>query len=515
MIGRFKPNVKEIIKKRKNMADYVISLDLGTTSVRTLVVDANSEVVAVSQKEYENKFPQAGWVEQDAKEIWECHYATFKDAVAQAGISISDIKGIGITNQRETVVVWDKETGEPVYNAIVWQDKRTADYCADLKKDQAKADMVKAKTGLLLDPYFTATKLRWILENVEGVREQAEAGKLIAGTLDTWLVWQLTKGASFYTDQTNASRTLLYDINTLSWDDELLELFEIPKGLLPEVINSADDYGKSVVEGLEGIPITAVIGDQQSSLYGHRRRQGELKSTYGTGGFLVMNTGDKAIQSKNGLLTTIAVGIGGKVEYALEGSIYIAGSVLKWLLEEMKLIESYPEVDKYVLDGGNDTNGVCVVPYFVGVGAPYWNPKVRGMITGLTRGANNTHIIKATAQSIVLQTKDIISAFEEDYGQKIEAVSIDGGVAQGEPLMQFLADMIDVKLYYPKSKEVTALGAAYLAGLYSGVWASEEALDELLEFKKIYEPSMAEDERNEIYGRWQKAVKAALALEVE
>lgn len=430
-------------------------------------------------------------------------------SIQQKNIDLSQIKGIGITNQRETVLIWDKETGIPVYNAIVWQDRRTNSYCDKLKEDKELINKVKEKTGLLLDPYFSATKIKWLLDNVEGLRERAKKGEVLAGTIDTWLIWKLTNGKSHYTDYTNASRTLLFNIVSLEWDQELLDLFDIPISILPEVLNSADEYGKIEIEPLKGLQIYSAIGDQQSSLFGHRCKKGEIKSTYGTGAFLMLNTGNNIIKSKNGLLTTIALSIDGKISYALEGSIYMAGSVLKWLKEEMHLIQEYDQID-YYLNGDWNTKGVTVVPYFVGVGAPYWNSSVRGMITGITRGTNRRHVVRSASQSIPLQVKDILRSFESDYGQRIKKMSIDGGVSKSQELMQFSSDILDIKLIHPSSNEITGLGAAYLAGIKIKFWKDEDELNNLLDVKRIYYPAMFDEERDLIYNKWTKAVKAAL-----
>lgn len=488
---------------------YILSLDSGTTSARTLIIDQNANVVSIAQQEFTQFFPEPGWVEHNASEIWSVQFATMIQAIQQENIDLKDIKAIGVTNQRETVVIWDKVTGIPVHNAIVWQDKRTSEYCEELKKIPGLLKKIQKKTGLLIDPYFSGTKIKWLLDNVKGLRQRAEKGEILVGTIDTWLMWKLTDGKTFATDVTNASRTLLYNIIDLKWDDELLKLFDIPKNILPEVKNSSDDYGVTTISPVEGLKIYSAIGDQQSALYGHRSKKGEIKGTYGTGAFLMLNTGDEPIVSENGLLTTIAIGINGKVQYALEGSIYIAGNVLKWLKEELHLIQEYEQIDYYV-KGDNDTKGVIVVPYFVGVGAPYWNSEVRGMITGLTRGTTRKHLVKAAAHSIAYQTKDIFNSFEQDFGKIIKKMSIDGGVAQGAELMQFQANILDVALFLPKQKEVTALGTAYLAGLKAGVWKDEKELDSLLEYKTIFYPQMLDEDRDEIYGNWQRAVKAAL-----
>ncbi|BDV02359.1 MAG: glycerol kinase [Candidatus Hepatoplasma vulgare] len=488
---------------------YILSLDSGTTSTRAVIIDEKTNVVSIGQNEFAQYFPNPGWVEHDANEIYANQISVVIQAIQKKEIDIKDIKGIGITNQRETVLIWDKKTGIPVYHAIVWQDKRTADYCEKLSKDEKILKMVKEKTGLVLDPYFSGTKIKWLLDNVKGLRERARRGEVFAGTIDTWLVWKLTKGNSFYTDYTNASRTLLFNIIDLKWDDELLKLFDIPKEILPEVKNSADNYGITEVDAFKGIPILSVIGDQQSSLFGHRSKIGEMKATYGTGAFLMLNTGEKVVYSKSGLLTTIALGLNGKITYALEGSIYIAGNALKWIKDELHLIQEYEQIDYYLKDEF-DTKGVSVVPYFVGVGSPYWNTKARGIITGITRGVNRGDIIRATAVSIPLQTYDIFRAFEKDYNKKILKMSIDGGVSNSINLMQLQANILNVKLYNPKSSETTALGAAFLAGLKAKIWDNQAHLDKIITYEKIYEPKFDEKLNEKIIENWNSSVELAL-----
>ncbi|CRX36837.1 / glpK / Glycerol kinase /:314507 Forward [Candidatus Hepatoplasma crinochetorum] len=488
---------------------YILALDSGTTSTRAVILDKNAKIVSIGQNEFTQYFPKPGWVEHDANEIYANQIAVVIQAIQKAHLNISHIGAIGITNQRETIVIWDKKTGMPVHNAIVWQDKRTSDYCESLQKDTKTVEMIKEKTGLVLDPYFSGTKIKWLLDNVKGLRDRANKGEILAGTIDTWLTWKLTNGKSFFTDYTNASRTLLFNIIDLKWDQELLKLFNIPEKILPEVKNSSDDFGVTEIDAFKGIPIYSLIGDQQSSLFGHRSKIGELKGTYGTGAFLMLNTGEKVVRSKNGLLTTIALGLNGKVTYALEGSIYIAGNALKWIKDELHLIQEYGQIDYYLKDD-YDAKGVTVVPYFVGVGSPYWNTRARGLITGLTRGVNRGDIIRATAASIAFQTYDIYKAFQEDYQKKIIKMSIDGGVSKTEKLMQLQADILDSRLYNPESTEITALGAAFLAGLKVGIWKNQQELDRLLKYKKVYKPMGDPSHRSEIIKNWKESVKLAL-----
>lgn len=488
---------------------YILALDSGTTSTRAVILDKKANVISIGQNEFTQYFPKPGWVEHDANEIYANQIAVVIQAIQKAHLNLAHIGAIGITNQRETVVIWDKKTGMPVHNAIVWQDKRTSDYCESLQKDPKIVKMIKEKTGLVLDPYFSGTKIKWLLDNVRGLRARAEKGEVLAGTIDTWLTWKLTNGKSFFTDYTNASRTLLFNIINLKWDPELLKLFDIPSKILPEVKNSSDDFGVTEIDAFKGIPIHSLIGDQQSSLFGHRSKIGELKGTYGTGAFLMLNTGEKVIHSKNGLLTTIALGLNGKVTYALEGSIYIAGNALKWIKDELHLIQEYGQIDYYLKDD-YDSKGITVVPYFVGVGSPYWNTRARGIITGITRGANRGDIIRATAASIAFQTYDIYKAFQEDYKQKISRMSIDGGVSKTEKLMQLQSDILDSRLYNPESTEITALGAAFLAGLKVGIWKDQKELDGLLKYKKIYQPMSDPSHRSEMIKNWKESVKLAL-----
>ncbi len=452
------------------MEKYIMSLDQGTTSSRCIIFNKKGEVVSVAQKEFTQIYPKAGWVEHDPLEIWGKQAGVAGEALNIARISPEQIAGIGITNQRETTVVWNKRTGMPVYNAIVWQCRRTAGYCDELREKNIDKT-IKEKTGLMLDAYFSATKIKWILDNVEGARELAEKGDLLFGNIDTWLIWNMTKGKVHVTDYTNASRTMLFNIHELKWDEELLEIFDIPKSMLPEVKPSSCVYGETdeILFGVS-IPISGDAGDQQAALFGQTCfNAGMAKNTYGTGCFLLMNTGEKAVDSKNGLLTTIAVGIDGKVEYALEGSVFIGGAVIQWLRDELRMIKTAQETEKYAT-AVEDNNGVYLVPAFVGIGAPYWDSYARGTILGLTRGAKKEHIIRAALESMAYQTHDVLKAMEEDSGIELKALKVDGGACQNNFLMQFQSDILGVQVDRPEVVETTALGAAYLAGLAVGYW---------------------------------------------
>lgn len=456
---------------------YVLALDQGTTSSRSILFDETSNIVAVAQKEFTQIFPKPGWVEHNANEIWSTQIGTMAEVVANAGIDPSEIAAIGITNQRETTVVWEKATGKPVYNAIVWQSRQTMGICDDIKA-KGLADTFRQKTGLVVDAYFSGTKVKWILDNVEGARAKAEAGELLFGTIDTWLIWKLSGGKVHVTDYSNASRTLMYNIRDLKWDDELLEILTVPKSMLPEVRPSSEVYGltaPAVFQGAE-IPIAGAAGDQQAALFGQTCfRPGMAKNTYGTGCFMLMNTGSELYTSKNGLLTTIAWGIEGKVEYALEGSIFVAGSAVQWLRDGLKAIEAAQD-SEYYAGKVSDAEGVYVVPAFVGLGAPYWDMKARGAILGLTRGTTKGHIIRATLDSMAYQTKDVLGAMEADSGIKLQALKVDGGAVANNLLMQFQSDILGVPVDRPVVTETTALGAAYLAGLAVGVWADRKSV---------------------------------------
>ena len=475
---------------------YVLALDQGTTSSRSILFDETSNIVAVAQKEFTQIFPKPGWVEHNANEIWSTQIGTMAEVVANAGIDPSEIAAIGITNQRETTVVWEKATGKPVYNAIVWQSRQTMGICDDIKA-KGLADTFRQKTGLVVDAYFSGTKVKWILDNVEGARAKAEAGELLFGTIDTWLIWKLSGGKVHVTDYSNASRTLMYNIRDLKWDDELLEILTVPKSMLPEVRPSSEVYGltaPAVFQGAE-IPIAGAAGDQQAALFGQTCfRPGMAKNTYGTGCFMLMNTGSELYTSKNGLLTTIAWGIEGKVEYALEGSIFVAGSAVQWLRDGLKAIEAAQD-SEYYAGKVSDAEGVYVVPAFVGLGAPYWDMKARGAILGLTRGTTKGHIIRATLDSMAYQTKDVLGAMEADSGIKLQALKVDGGAVANNLLMQFQSDILGVPVDRPVVTETTALGAAYLAGLAVGVWANKEDLIQNWQLNRRFEPTMGADER--------------------
>ena len=493
---------------------YVLALDQGTTSSRSILFDETSNIVAVAQKEFTQIFPKPGWVEHNANEIWSTQIGTMAEVVANAGIDPSEIAAIGITNQRETTVVWEKATGKPVYNAIVWQSRQTMGICDDIKA-KGLADKFRQKTGLVVDAYFSGTKVKWILDNVEGARAKAEAGELLFGTIDTWLIWKLSGGKVHVTDYSNASRTLMYNIRDLKWDDELLEILTVPKSMLPEVRPSSEVYGltaPAVFQGAE-IPIAGAAGDQQAALFGQTCfRPGMAKNTYGTGCFMLMNTGSELYTSKNGLLTTIAWGIEGKVEYALEGSIFVAGSAVQWLRDGLKAIEAAQD-SEYYAGKVADAEGVYVVPAFVGLGAPYWDMKARGAILGLTRGTTKGHIIRATLDSMAYQTKDVLGAMEADSGIKLQALKVDGGAVGNNLLMQFQSDILGVPVDRPVVTETTALGAAYLAGLAVGVWATKEDLIQNWQLNRRFEPTMGADERAKLYAGWQKAVKRSMDWE--
>lgn len=488
------------------MSKYIMALDAGTTSNRAILFDHNGKIISVAQREFTQIYPKPGWVEHDANEIWSTMLGVAVETIAKAGISAEDVAGIGITNQRETTIVWDKESGEPVYNAIVWQCRRTSEYCDSLK-EKGLEDRIREKTGLVIDAYFSATKLRWILENVEGVRERAEKGELLFGTVDTWLIWKLTHGRVHVTDYSNASRTMMYNINELKWDEEILAELGIPASMLPEVKDSSCIYGKASkhILGRE-IPIAGIAGDQQAALFGQQCwEKGNAKNTYGTGCFLLMNTGDNPVFSKNGLVTTIAWGIDGKVQYALEGSVFIAGASIQWLRDEMRLIDS-AEDSEYMATKVKDSNGCYVVPAFTGLGAPYWNQYARGTIVGITRGVNKYHIIRATLESIAYETSDVLSAMEKDSGVRLNELKVDGGASANNFLMQTQADIINATVVRPSCLESTAMGAAFLAGLAVGYWTSRDELRTVISIDRIYKPEITEEERSRRLDGWQKAV---------
>lgn len=493
---------------------YVLALDQGTTSSRAILFDAESSIVAVAQKEFTQIFPKPGWVEHNADEIWSSQISVAAEAIAKAGISAADVAAIGITNQRETTVVWDKTTGKPVYNAIVWQSRQTMDICNDLKA-KGLEDTFRKKTGLVVDAYFSGTKVKWILDNVEGARAKAEQGDLLFGTIDTWLIWKLSGGKVHVTDYSNASRTLMYNIRELKWDEELLAALTVPASMLPEVCPSSHVYGNTDPSVFFGaaVPLAGAAGDQQAALFGQTCfKPGMAKNTYGTGCFMLMNTGDKVYESKNGLLTTIAWGLDGKVEYALEGSIFVAGSAVQWLRDGLKLIDAAPD-SEYFAKKVSDAEGVYVVPAFVGLGAPYWNMTARGAILGLTRGTTKAHVVRATLDSMAYQTKDVLSAMEADSEIKLQALKVDGGAVVNNILMQFQADILGVPVDRPQVTETTALGAAYLAGLAVGVWSNKEDLVKNWKLDSRFEPAMAAEQSAKLYKGWQKAVKRSMDWE--
>lgn len=491
------------------MAKYVMALDAGTTSNRCILFNKKGEIVSFAQKEFTQYFPKPGWVEHDANEIWSNQLGVAVEAMQKAGAEAEDIAAIGITNQRETAVVWDKNTGEPVYHAIVWQCRRTSEYCDSLK-EKGLTDVFRKKTGLIIDAYFSGTKVKWILDHVRGAREKAERGELLFGTVETWLIWKMTKGAVHVTDYSNASRTLLYNINTLEWDEDILKELDIPRCMLPDVKPSSCIYGVTDSSFFGGeIPIGGAAGDQQSALFGQACfSRGDAKNTYGTGCFLLMNTGEQPVFSENGLVTTIAWGLDGKVNYALEGSVFVAGAVIQWLRDELRLIDS-AEDSEYMAQKVKDTNGCYVVPAFTGLGAPYWDQYARGAILGLTRGVNKYHIIRATLESIAYQVNDVIRAMEADSGMELKNLKADGGACANDFLMQTQADIVGATVTRPLCVESTAMGAAYLAGLAVGYWPDQETLKKNWVIGKVFEPELTEEKREEKIAGWKKAVTYA------
>lgn len=491
------------------MEKYILSIDQGTTSTRVIVFNKDGEIKGVSQREFTQHFPKAGWVEHDANEIWSTVLSCFASVLTESNIRPDQIAGIGITNQRETAVVWDKNTERPIYNAIVWQSRQTQEICNDLK-DKGLEDEFREKTGLLLDPYFSGTKVKWILDNVEGAREKAENGDLLFGTIDSWLVWKLSGCKEHVTDYSNASRTLMYNIHELKWDEQLLEYLTVPASMLPEVRPSSEVYGKTANHHFFGhqIPIAGIAGDQQAALFGQACfESGEAKNTYGTGCFMLMNTGEKAVKSENGLLTTLAYGIDGKVNYALEGSIFVAGSAIQWLRDGMRMIQSAPQSEEYATNV-TDADGVYVVPAFVGLGTPYWDSEARGAVFGLTRGTQKEHFIRATLESLAYQTRDVLDAMEKDSKIEVKTLRVDGGAVKNDFLMQFQSDILDVPVERPEINETTALGAAYLAGLAVGYWKSKDEIRDRWNLEKQFNPKMDETKREDLYKGWQTAVKA-------
>ena len=489
------------------MQKYIMALDAGTTSNRCILFDRKGNICSVAQREFTQYFPQPGWVEHDADEIWASQLGVAVEAMTKIGASASDIAAIGITNQRETAIVWDKNTGEPVYHAIVWQCRRTSEYCDSLK-ERGLTDRFRQKTGLVIDAYFSGTKIKWILDNVPGARERAERGNLLFGTVETWLIWKLTKGAVHVTDYSNASRTMLFNINTLAWDDEILDELDIPKCMLPDVKPSGCVYGETDPSFLGGrIPIAGAAGDQQAALFGQTCfHPGEAKNTYGTGCFLLMNTGDQPVFSENGLVTTIAWGLDGKVTYALEGSIFVAGAAIQWLRDEMRLIDSAVD-SEYMASKVKDTNGCYVVPAFTGLGAPHWDQYARGTIVGITRGVNKYHIIRATLESLAYQVYDVLAAMKADSGIGLSALKADGGASANNFLMQVQADLINAPVNRPVCVETTAMGAAYLAGLAVGYWKNKEEVVSNWAIDRTFSPSITEEERSRRIRGWEKAVR--------
>lgn len=487
----------------------ILALDQGTTSSRAILFNHSGEIEYVSQKDFRQIFPTPGWVEHDPNEIWSSQISVAAEVIAKAGISGLEVAAIGITNQRETTIVWDKETGEPIYNAIVWQDRRTSKYCDELK-DQGHAETIKEKTGLVLDAYFSATKLKWILDNVEGARQKAEEGKLCFGTVDTWLVWKLTRGKMFITDVSNASRTMLLNIHTLEWDNDLLELFDIPKNILPEVKQSSEIYGETATTLFSTkIPIAGIAGDQQAALFGQMcTTPGMVKNTYGTGCFLLMNTGTEAVSSKNNLLTTVAWKINGEVNYALEGSVFVGGAAIQWLRDGLKLIRSSEEVNKLAASVP-DNGGVYFIPALTGLGAPYWDQYARGTIVGITRGTTDAHIARATLEGIAFQVYEIVKAMEADSGRASLELRVDGGASASDLLMQIQSDLFGFKITRPKTLETTALGAAYLAGLAVGYWKSIDEIQEQWIVDKDFHPQLNREQVDKMTHFWKKAVKSA------
>ena len=497
------------------MAAYVMALDAGTTSNRCIIFDAQAHVMALAQKEFTQHYPKSGWVEHDANEIWATQLSVAVEAMQKLGITAADIAAIGITNQRETTIVWDRRTGEPVFNAIVWQCRRTSEYCDSLKA-KGLGEVIRQKTGLVLDAYFSATKLKWILDNVPGARERAERGELCFGTVDTWLMWKLSGGRIFATDYSNASRTMLFNINTLKWDEDILRLMDIPACMLPEVRPSSGIFGYADRRFLGGeIPIAGAAGDQQAALFGQACFDpGEAKNTYGTGCFLLMNTGKKPVFSKNGLVTTIAWGMDGGVDYALEGSIFVAGAAIQWLRDELKLIESAAD-SQYMAMKVSDTNGCYVVPAFTGLGAPHWDQYARGCIVGLSRGCNKYHIIRATLDSLCYQVNDVLRAMQADSGIPLNALKADGGASANDYIMQTQADIINAPVIRPRCVETTAMGAAFLAGLAVGYWHGRQSVRSSMETERSFYPLISEKERSARIAGWERAVKCAYGWENE
>lgn len=487
---------------------YIVALDQGTTSSRAIVLDRTGKILSLAQHELTQIYPQTGWVEHDPMEIWNTQSASFLKALEQAGATPQEVAAIGITNQRETTVIWDKTSGRPIHNAVVWQCRRSVDICEELKREGLE-EYIRVNTGLIIDPYFSATKIKWILDHVEGSRERARRGELLFGTIDTWLIWNMTQGQVHVTDFTNASRTMLFNIHTLEWDTQLLECLDIPLAMLPQVRSSSDVYGHAILNsshGHDSIPIAGIAGDQQAALFGHQCIEpGQAKTTYGTGCFLLMNVGARPVQSTHGLLTTLACGPRGEVAYALEGAIFNAGSTIQWLRDELKLIDDSFD-SEYFANKVKDSQGVYLVPAFTGLGAPHWDPYARGAVFGLTRGVKACHLIRAALESIAYQTCDVLDAMQLDAGRRLGALRVDGGAASNNFLMQFQADLLGIKVERPTEKEVTALGAAYLAGLATGFWNSLDELRSTSTIARVFEPDCADEERRRLTAGWKKAV---------
>ena len=498
------------------MEQYIMSIDQGTTSSRAILFDKDGEIQGVAQREFKQYFPKSGWVEHDANEIWTSVLAVMAEVINENEIDPEQIKGIGITNQRETTVIWDKKTGRPIYHAIVWQSRQTQHICNELK-EQGHEKTFRNKTGLLLDPYFSGTKVRWILDNVKGAREKAENGDLLFGTIDTWLVWKLSGGEAHITDYSNASRTLMYNIHELKWDDELLELLDIPKAILPEVKESSEIYAHTKDYHFFGqeVPIAGIAGDQQAALFGQACfERGDVKNTYGTGGFMLMNTGEEPVTSESGLLTTIAYGLDGKVNYALEGSIFVSGSAIQWLRDGLRIINSAPQTENYATRV-NSTDNVYFVPAFVGLGTPYWDSEARGAIFGLTRGTEKEHFIRATLESLCYQTRDVMEAMSKDSGIEVNNLRVDGGAVKNNFIMQFQADIVDTSVERPEVQETTALGAAYLAGLAVDFWEDKKDIADRWKLETEFNPEMSEETRTKLYKGWKKAVEATQVFKLE
>jgi glycerol kinase len=490
------------------MPQYILSFDQGTTSSRSIIFNEKGSIISVAQKEFTQIFPQPGWVEHDALEIWSTQLGTAAEAITKAGLTVNDIAAIGITNQRETTVVWDRKTGTPLYNAIVWQDRRTASYCDELKKNYASS--IQQKTGLVIDAYFSATKLKWVLDNIKGARDKAAKNELCFGTIDSWLLWNLTQGKIHATDVTNASRTMLFNIHSLQWDEDLLALFDIPKSILPQVKSSSEVYGYTEnILSVKNIPVAGIAGDQQAALFGQMCTQpGMIKNTYGTGCFMLMNTGEQPVVSKNNLLTTIAWQINNKTFYALEGSVFIAGAVVQWLRDGLHIIQNSADVEKLATEV-KTSEGVYFVPAFAGLGAPYWNQHARGMIVGITRGTTNAHIARAALESIAYQTMDVINAMQADANIEVKELRVDGGATANNLLMQFQSDILNTKVIRPKITETTALGAAYLAGLAVGYWKNMDEISNQWQVEKTFEPQIESSKNIELIKGWQRAIKTA------